>query len=191
MIDDGRISCTYIKETAYPREGPAISDCSRLPPPPSAHTLSLDLCIFCSTHNPFRLFPTNLPPTRPSPVGHPFHLCFHLPHIHRPDSRRSLTELKVWNGQTSTTLYCDNQGAIRLVENPGIHQRSKHIEVRHHFIRDQVENGVLKLEYIPTAAQRADVLTKALPGPKHKENCRQLRILEPKGERVDIKEVKA
>ena len=105
--------------------------------------------------------------------------------------RGLLRELKVWNGQTSTTLYCDNQGAIRLAENPGIHQRSKHIEVRHHFIRDQVENGVLKLEYIPTAAQRADVLTKALPGPKHKENCRQLRILEPKEERVDIKEVKA
>ena len=74
MIDDGRISCTYIKETAYPREGPAISDYSRLPP---AHTLSLDLCIFCSTHpNPFQLVPTNLPSTRPSPVGHPFHLCF-------------------------------------------------------------------------------------------------------------------
>jgi hypothetical protein len=90
--------------------------------------------------------------------------------------RGLLTELRVWDGRSPTTMHCDNQGAITLAGNPGVHQRSKHIDVRYHFIRDEVEKGALVLEYIPTAAQIADVLTKGLPGPKHKDNCRRLGI---------------
>jgi hypothetical protein len=67
----------------------------------------------------------------------------------------------------STTLLVDNQGAIALATNPTFHARTKHIGVRHHFIRERVEGGEITLEYIPTNDQVADVLTKALPYDKH------------------------
>ena len=44
-----------------------------------------------------------------------------------------------------TTIYCDNQSCIKLSENPVFHDRSKHIEIRYHFIRDKVQKGVVKL----------------------------------------------
>ena len=47
------------------------------------------------------------------------------------------------------------------------HDRSKHIEIRYHFIRDCVQRGVVKLEYISTDEQVADILTKFLPRGKH------------------------
>ena len=52
-----------------------------------------------------------------------------------------------------TTLYCDNQGALTLAENPGIHARTKHIEVQHHFIQKQVERGEIRLIYVQSANQ--------------------------------------
>ena len=60
-------------------------------------------------------------------------------------------------------IYCDNQSCINLTENPVFHDRSKHIEIMYHFIRDCVQKGVVKLEYIPTDEQVADILTKSLP----------------------------
>jgi hypothetical protein len=67
----------------------------------------------------------------------------------------------------STSLLVDNQGAIVLASNPTFHARTKHIGVRHHFIREHVENGDITLKYIPTNDQVADVLTKALAHEKH------------------------
>eukprot|EP00253_Pinus_taeda_P027400 PITA_27400 len=60
-------------------------------------------------------------------------------------------------------IYCDNQSCIKLTENPVFHDRSKHIGIKYHFIRDYVQKGAVKLEYIPTDEQVADILTKALP----------------------------
>ncbi|KHJ33851.1 putative effector [Erysiphe necator] len=56
----------------------------------------------------------------------------------------------------------DIQGAIALVKNPQLHERSKHIDVCYHHIRDLSEKGKLKIEYIPTADIPADGLTKPL-----------------------------
>ena len=61
-----------------------------------------------------------------------------------------------------TVIYCDNQSCIKLSENPVFHDRSKHIEIRYHFIRDYVQKGAIKLQYISTDEQVADILTKAL-----------------------------
>lgn len=69
------------------------------------------------------------------------------------------------NQDLATTIYCDNQGAIRLVANPELNTRTKHIDVRHHFIRDAQADGKVHLEYVPTNEQAADVFTKALHGP--------------------------
>jgi hypothetical protein len=65
-----------------------------------------------------------------------------------------------------TPLWCDNQGAIRLARNPGMHRRTKHIAIRWHLIRELIEDGVVRLGYVPTASQVADIFTKALlPAP--------------------------
>src|SRR5258708_22832876 len=59
-------------------------------------------------------------------------------------------------------LLVDNQSTIVLVENPIFHARSKHIEVRHHWVHDKIEGGLIELEYIPTADQVANIFTKPL-----------------------------
>ncbi|GJT07958.1 retrovirus-related pol polyprotein from transposon TNT 1-94 [Tanacetum coccineum] len=60
-------------------------------------------------------------------------------------------------------LYYDNKSAIALCCNNVQHSRSKHIDIRHHFIREQVENRVVELYFVETNYQLADILTKALP----------------------------
>ncbi|GJU37074.1 retrovirus-related pol polyprotein from transposon TNT 1-94 [Tanacetum coccineum] len=60
-------------------------------------------------------------------------------------------------------LYCDNKSAIALSCNNVQHSRSKHIDIRYHFIREQVENRVVELYFVETNYQLADILTKALP----------------------------
>ncbi|GJU45410.1 hypothetical protein Tco_1202676 [Tanacetum coccineum] len=57
---------------------------------------------------------------------------------------------------------CDNKSAIALCCNNVQHSRSKHIDVRYHFIKEQVENGVVKLYFVITEYQLADIFTKAL-----------------------------
>ncbi|GJS02225.1 hypothetical protein Tco_0318733 [Tanacetum coccineum] len=60
-------------------------------------------------------------------------------------------------------LYCDNKSAIALCCNNIQHSRSKHIDIRHHFIREQVEKGVVELYFVRTEYQLADIFTKSLP----------------------------
>ena len=59
-----------------------------------------------------------------------------------------------------TDIICDNQSCIKMTENPMFHDKSKHIEVRYHFIQDMVQKGAIKLKYVPIEEQVADVLTK-------------------------------
>ncbi|GKD59485.1 hypothetical protein Tco_1296994, partial [Tanacetum coccineum] len=60
-------------------------------------------------------------------------------------------------------LYCDNKSVIALCCNNVQYSRSKHIDIRHHFIREQVEKGVVELYFVRTEYQLADIFTKALP----------------------------
>ena len=64
------------------------------------------------------------------------------------------------------TMLCNNQGAIALSKDNKCHSRTKHIDLRHHFIREAVDEGKINVEYIPTAKNVADVFTKALARPK-------------------------
>ncbi|GJS20280.1 hypothetical protein Tco_0448912 [Tanacetum coccineum] len=59
-------------------------------------------------------------------------------------------------------LYCDNKSAIALCCNNVQHSRSKHIDIRYHFIKEQVENKVVELYFVRTEYQLADIFTKAL-----------------------------
>ena len=60
------------------------------------------------------------------------------------------------------TIHEDNQYAIKTAKNPIQNDRSKHIDVRYHFIRDKVMDGTILLKYCPTTDMTADVLTKPL-----------------------------
>nr|GEU53731.1 reverse transcriptase domain-containing protein [Tanacetum cinerariifolium] len=60
-------------------------------------------------------------------------------------------------------LYCDNKSAIALYYNSVQHSRAKHIDVRYHFIKEQVENGIVELYFVRTEYQLADIFTKPLP----------------------------
>jgi transposase InsO family protein len=62
-----------------------------------------------------------------------------------------------------TTLFCDNQAAIKLAIDDNYHARTKHIDIRFHFIRQTITDGALTLIYCPTDDMTADILTKSLP----------------------------
>ena len=50
----------------------------------------------------------------------------------------------------STCIYCNNQSCVKLSENPMFHDKSKHIEIKYHYIRDMVQRGAVKLQYVET-----------------------------------------
>jgi hypothetical protein len=59
-------------------------------------------------------------------------------------------------------ILCDNQCCIKMMENPVFHDKTKYIEIQYHYIHDMVQRGVVKLQYVGTNEQVADVLTKPL-----------------------------
>ena len=59
-------------------------------------------------------------------------------------------------------LFCDSTSAISVAKNLALHSKMKHIEVRYHFLRDNVEKGNISLSYVPTQDQLADIFTKPL-----------------------------
>jgi len=64
---------------------------------------------------------------------------------------------------TATIIHADNQGCIALAGNPVSHSRAKHIDIRHHFIREHIEHDEIKLQFVSTKDMLADIFTKALP----------------------------
>ena len=65
--------------------------------------------------------------------------------------------------ETPTILFCDNQAALRLIEDDNYRAWTKHIDKRYHFIHEVAQNGALQLIYCPTDDMAVDILTKALP----------------------------
>lgn len=61
-----------------------------------------------------------------------------------------------------TSIYEDNKGTIALAENPTIHNRTKHIDIQYHFIREKITDNTVKFEHVRTEDQIADILTKGL-----------------------------
>ncbi|GKC49854.1 hypothetical protein Tco_1072599 [Tanacetum coccineum] len=74
--------------------------------------------------------------------------------------RQQLTDYGL--GFNKIPLYCDNKSDIALCCNNVQHSRSKHIDIRYHFIKEQVENGMVELYFVRTEYQLANIFTKAL-----------------------------
>lgn len=89
--------------------------------------------------------------------------------------RRLLAEI---TGQNTppVRMFVDNKAALELMKNPVFHGRSKHIDVRFHFIRECIENGEIVVAHVDGKMQKADVLTKALARMKHDEMCKMIGI---------------
>jgi hypothetical protein len=62
----------------------------------------------------------------------------------------------------ATCIWRDNQSCMKLSENPVFHDRSKHIEIRYYYIKDMVQRGAVKLQFVTTKDRVVDVLTKPL-----------------------------
>jgi hypothetical protein len=66
--------------------------------------------------------------------------------------------------QNPMAIHCDNTSAINISKNPIQHSRTKHTDIKHHFIRDLMESWAVSLSFIPTNNQLADILNKPLDG---------------------------
>ncbi|GKF35398.1 hypothetical protein Tco_0108598 [Tanacetum coccineum] len=75
-------------------------------------------------------------------------------------------------------MYCDSKAAIAISCNPVEHSHTKHIDVRYHFIKEQVERGIVELFSVGTECQLADLFTKALSEDMFKYLARRLGIVE-------------
>ncbi|GKC78294.1 retrovirus-related pol polyprotein from transposon TNT 1-94 [Tanacetum coccineum] len=108
-------------------------------------------------------------------VGRHFHKGFTM-------RKTKLLDRKAWNeNNNKIPFYCDSQSAIAISCNPVQHSRSKHIRTRYHFIKEQVENGIIELYFVRTEYQLADMFTEALPEERFKYLIRRIgmRCLTP------------
>lgn len=78
------------------------------------------------------------------------------------------------------TVFCDNSSSIKLSKNPVLHGRTKHINVRFHFIRDLIKKGEVELVYCGTKEQIADIMTKPLKLEDFVKLCMLLGVQEKK-----------
>jgi len=73
-----------------------------------------------------------------------------------------LSDLKV-ACEEPMILYCDNKSAISIAHNPVQHERTKHIEIDQHFIKEKLDSGLITTSYVPSGLQLANLFTKGLP----------------------------
>ena len=78
----------------------------------------------------------------------------------------------------STMVFYDNQSAIHLSTNPSFHERSKHVEIDCHFIREKVNQGLIRLVHVPSQYQLADMLTKPITAAQFQNLISKLGVLD-------------
>ena len=74
-------------------------------------------------------------------------------------------------------IYCDNTSAICISKDPVHHSRVKHIHIRHHFLKDNVENKNIIVKHVNTNEQIADIMTKPLPREQHEKMTLELGMI--------------
>ena len=83
-----------------------------------------------------------------------------------------------------TTICVDNQGAMKLADNLQFHNRTKHIDIRYHFVCDTLAAGEITQEYLQTADMLADVITKPLPQDEHETHSGAMGLHSPGAEKT-------
>ena len=78
----------------------------------------------------------------------------------------------------ATCIFYDNKSCVKLFVNPVFHDKMKHIEIKYHYIRDMVQRGVVRLQYVATDEHIADVLTKPLDRVKFEYFRENLGVLQ-------------
>ena len=88
-----------------------------------------------------------------------------------------LTELHLYCG-SSLQLYCDNQATINMVNNSVHHDRTKHVEIDRHFIKEKMDEGMLQIKFVKSGDQLADILTKGVNVVSFVKNCNKMGLLD-------------
>jgi hypothetical protein len=75
-------------------------------------------------------------------------------------------------------LFCDNQGAIRVANNPELHRRMKHVELQFRFVQQAQKTGVIDARFVDSRNQVADIFTKGLPTPSYQYLRQKLGVVD-------------
>ena len=84
--------------------------------------------------------------------------------------RRFLNDIGIVQ-KSATKIFEDNQGCIAMAKNPVNHERTKHIDIKYHFVRELVTSGVIEISYLETEEMEADILTKGMTRDRHVKLC--------------------
>ena len=85
----------------------------------------------------------------------------------------------VFLSQKTCQIFCDNKAAISIAENPVQHDRTKHVEIDRHFIKEKIEEGIIEFPFVRSGDQLADILTKAVGARNFAEVLGKLDIGNP------------
>ena len=85
---------------------------------------------------------------------------------------------RLWHSSEASALYCDDESAIKIANNPVQHSKTKHIEIHHHFLRDHVVKEDIDIIHVNTEEQLADIFTKPLDEKRFCKLRCELNILE-------------